>query len=135
MKYFLGLQIILDKEGIFISQTKYLKDLLNFFGLETCKIVGTPMVTRHKLSTMNETCLPIELKKYKSMIEGLQYLTHTRLDIENTVGIVAKFQVDPREAHYAVVKRIFRYLNGTFELGFWYEKSNDFTLSFYTTVD
>ena len=48
MKYFLVLQIIQNKEGIFISQTKYLMDLLKIFGLKTCKPIGTPMVTRHK---------------------------------------------------------------------------------------
>ena len=90
MKYFLGLQIVQDKEGIFISQTKYLKDLLKRFGLETCKPIETPMVTRHKLSTKDETPT-VEQKKYISMIGGLQYLTHTRLDIENAVGIVAIF--------------------------------------------
>ena len=37
-------------------------------------------------------------------------MTHTRPNIANVVGIVARFQVDPREAHYAVVKRIFKYL-------------------------
>ena len=51
------------------------------------------------------------------MIGGLQFLTHTRLDIENAIGIVARFQVDPREAHYVVVKRIFRYLKRTYEFG------------------
>ena len=62
MKYFLGLQIVQNKEGIFISQTKYLKDLLKKFGLETCKPIGAPMVTRHKLSTKGETPT-IEKKK------------------------------------------------------------------------
>ena len=90
MKYFLGLQIVQNKEGIFISQTKYLKDLLKMFGLETCKPIGTPMVTRHKLSTKDETPT-IEQKKCRSMIGLLQYLTHTRLDIENAVGIDARF--------------------------------------------
>ncbi|MDF3681029.1 hypothetical protein P3S38_29065, partial [Enterobacter hormaechei] len=61
------------------------------------------MVTRHKLSTKDETPT-IEKKKYRSMIGGLQYQTHTRPDIENAVGIVARFQANPREAHYAVVK-------------------------------
>ena len=114
MKYFLGLQIVQNKEGIFISQTNYLKDLLKRFGLETCKPIGTPMVTRHKLSIKNETP-NVEQKKYKSMIGGLQYLTHTILDIENAVRIVARFQADPKEYHYATVKRIFRYLKGTYD--------------------
>ena len=55
MKFFLGLQIVQNKEGIFISQTKYLKDLLKWFGLEGCKPIGTPMVTGHKLSSKDET--------------------------------------------------------------------------------
>ena len=62
MKYFLGLQIVQNKEGIYISQTEYLKDLLKWFGLETCKPIGTPMVTRHKLYTKDETPI-VEQKK------------------------------------------------------------------------
>ena len=112
MKFFIGLQIFQNKEGIFISQTKYLKDLLKRFGLEGCKHVGIPMVTSHKLSSKDETPT-IEKKIYKSMIGGLQYITHNRPDIENAIGIVARFQADPREYHYATVKRIFRYLKGT----------------------
>ena len=69
------------------------------------------------------------------MIRGLQYLTHTRLDIVNAVGIVARFHADPREEHYAAVKRIFRYLKGTLEYGLCYGRSNDFTLSDYIDAD
>ena len=133
MKYFLGLQIVQDKEGIFISQTKYLKDLLKRSSLETCKLVGTPMVTRHKLSSKDETPI-VEKKKYRSMIGGSQYLTHIRPDIAILVGIVARFQDDPNEAHYVAVKRIFRYLKGKLEFRLWYDKSNDFTLYAYTDV-
>ena len=66
------------------------------------------MINRHKLSSKHETPT-VEQRKYRSMIGGLQYLTHTRLDIENVVGTVARFQADPKEYHYLVVKRIFRY--------------------------
>ena len=82
-----------------------MKDLLKSFGLETFKLVGTPMITRHKLSTKDET-LTIEQKKYKSMIGGLQYLTHKRLYIANVVSIVVRFQDDPKESHYVVLKMI-----------------------------
>ena len=69
------------------------------------------------------------------MIGGLQYLTHTRPDIENAIGIISRFQVDPIEAHYAIVKMIFTYLKGKSNLALWYDKPNDFTLSTYTDVD
>ena len=69
------------------------------------------------------------------MIRGLQYLTHTILDIANAVGIIARFQADPKEYHYAAVKSIFRYLKGTSDYGIWYDRSSDFTLCAYTDVD
>ena len=62
IKFFLGLQIVQNKEGIFISQTRYLKDLLKRFGLENCKHVGTPFLTGHKISRKNQTPI-IEQKK------------------------------------------------------------------------
>lgn len=62
-------------------------------------------------------------------------MTHTRPKIANVVGIVARFQVDPKENHLAIVKRIFRYLKGTMEYGLWYGKSNDFKLQSYTNAD
>ena len=92
------------------------------------------MVTGHKLSTKDETPT-IEQKKYKSIIGGLQYLTHTRPNIANVVGIFARFSANPREAHYVEVKRIFRYLKGTSKFGLWYDRANDFTLSAYSNVD
>ena len=92
------------------------------------------MVTRHKLLEKDETPT-VEQKKYRSMIGGLQYLTHSRPDIANAVGIVARFQADLKEYHYAVVKRIFRYQKGTPDYGIWYDKNSDFTLCTYTDVD
>ena len=73
-----------------IFQAKYLKELLKIFVLGSCKPIGTPMINGHKLSRKDETPT-VEKKKYRSMIGGLQYLTHTRLDIDNVLGIVARF--------------------------------------------
>ena len=61
-------------------------------------------------------------------------MTHTRPDRAHSVGIVERFKAKPRESHYAVVKRILRYLRGTMDYGLWYEKSNDFTLCAYIDV-
>ena len=69
------------------------------------------------------------------MIGGLQYLTHTRPYIANAMVIVAKFQVDPKECHYATIKRILKYLKGTSDYGLWYDRSSDFTQCVYTDVD
>ena len=82
MNFFLGLQIVQNSDGIFISNAKYLNDLLKTIGLEICKHVDTTMITSNKLSSKDETPA-VEQKKYRSMIGGLQYLTHTKPDIEN----------------------------------------------------
>ena len=111
-----------------------MKDLLKRFGLEICKLVGTPMIIGHELSSKYETPI-VEQKTYRSMVGGLQYLTHIRLDIENAVDIVAWFQADPKEPHYVAVKRILRYLKCTTNFGLWYDRSNDFTLCAYTYAD
>ena len=123
-----------NSDGTFISQVKYLKDLLKRFGLESCKRIGTPMIIGHKSSRKDETPI-VEQKKYRSMIGGLQYLTHARPDTTNAVGIVARFQVDPKEYHYAATKRIFKYLKGTSDYGIWYDRLSDFTLCAYNDVD
>ena len=95
---------------------------------------NTPRIIGHKLSNKDETPV-VEKKNYRYMIGGLQYLTHTKLDIENEVGIVEIFQANPKESHDAIVKRIFRYLKGTRDYGLWYDRSSDFTLCAYTNVD
>lgn len=82
-----------------------MKDFLKRFGLESSKLFGTPMITSHELSSKDETPT-IEQKNYRSMIGGLQYLTHTRLDIENVVGTVVRSQADPKESQYAAIIRI-----------------------------
>ena len=58
-----------------------------------------------------------------------------RPNIANVVGIVTRFQDDPKEYHYATTKRIFRYLKGTSSYGIWYDRWSDFTLCEYNDVD
>ena len=48
---------------------------------------------------------------------------------------MARFQADPKEYHYATIKRIYRYLKGTSDYGIWYDRSNDFTICTYTNDD
>ena len=74
------------------------------------------MITSQKLSSKDETPI-VEQKKYRSVIGGLQYLTQTKPNIDNNIGIVARFQVDPKEYHFVTLKRILRYLKGTFDYG------------------
>src|SRR3984885_12829257 len=134
LTYFLGLQIQQKEGGIFLSQTKYLKQILKKYGLEDSKPVCTPMVTGCSLSANDESAA-VHQPTYRSMIGSLLYLTGTRPEIMHAVGIVGRFQANPKEMHLQAVKRIFKYLQGTQNYGLWYPRDTDLTLHAYTDAD
>eukprot|EP00253_Pinus_taeda_P024516 PITA_24516 len=74
LTYFLGLQIQQKEGGIFLSQTKYLKQILKKYGMEDAKRVCTPMVTGCSLSE-NDELAAVHQPTYRSMIGSLLYLT------------------------------------------------------------
>jgi hypothetical protein len=69
------------------------------------------------------------------MIGNLLYLTASRPDIIQEVGLVGRFQANPKETHVLAVKRIFRYLQGTVDYGLWYPKDTNLILRAYTDAD
>jgi hypothetical protein len=121
-------------KGIFISQTKYIKEMLKKFGMVDCKPVSTPMQTSCKLSK-DDKSKDADQRLYRSMIGSLLYVTTSRLDVMQAVGQVAIFQATPKETHVMEVKRIFRYLKATKDYGLWYPKGNDLSLVAYTDAD
>ena len=131
LNYFLGLQIKQRRDGIFINQAKYTKELIKRFGLEGAKVSKTPMATTTKLDK-DEQGNSVDIKLFRSMIGSLLYLTASRPDIMFSVCLCARFQSCPKESHLVAVKRIIRYLKGTIDLGLWYPKTNQFTTVSYT---
>ncbi|GJR26921.1 ribonuclease H-like domain-containing protein [Tanacetum coccineum] len=95
------------KKGIFISQDKYVHEILKKFNYTDVK----------------------------SMIGSLMYLTASRPDIMFAVCACARFQVSPKTSHLLAVKRIFRYLKGKPSLGLWYSKDSPLELVAYTDSD
>jgi len=130
LKFFLGIQINQCKDGVYVHQTKYTTELLKKFKLEDCKVMNTSM---HPTCTLSkeDTGSKVDQKMYRGMIGSLLYLTASRPDILFSVCLCARFQPDPRESHLTVVKRIFRYLKGTTNLGLLYRKSLDKLVGFY----
>ncbi|WJX51639.1 hypothetical protein P8452_37816 [Trifolium repens] len=134
LKFFLGIQINQGKDGTYIHQSKYTKELLKKFNLEDCKIMSTPMHPTSSLSK-EEIGSKVDQKLYRGMIGSLLYLTASRPDILYSVCLCARFQSDPREPHLTAVKRIFRYLKGTTNLGLLYKKSLDSKLVGFCDAD
>jgi hypothetical protein len=132
--FFLGLQITQSPKGMFITQSKYLKEILKKFGMAESAPVSTPMTTNCKLNKEDESP-SVDSTLYRSMVGSLLYLTASRPDIMQAVGMVERFQSSPKESHVMVVKRIFRYLKGTSDFGLWYPRNKGFELISYTDVD
>ncbi|GKB66714.1 putative ribonuclease H-like domain-containing protein, partial [Tanacetum coccineum] len=102
-----GLQVKQKEDGIFISQDKYVTEILKKFGFSDVKIANTPMET------------------HKPLLKDAD-------DIMFVVCVYARFQVNPKVSHLHAVKRIFRYLKGQPKLGLWYPKDSPFDLVAYT---
>ncbi|GJV01624.1 hypothetical protein Tco_1335193 [Tanacetum coccineum] len=121
-------------KGISICQEKYVKDLLKKYDLADCASVKCPMLPPNNLGpdklgvSVNETL-------FKATIWSLMYLTASRPDIQFSICLCARYQANPKESHLVAIKRIFRYLKGTLNLGLWYPKGSGFDLKAYSDLE
>ncbi|KAI3692065.1 hypothetical protein L6452_31874 [Arctium lappa] len=134
LTFFLGLQVKQKKDGIFISQSKYVQYILTKFGFSDSKPASTPMET-HKQITADLEGEDVDVHHYRSMIGSLMYLTASRPNIMLPVCVCARFQVRPKQSQFQAVKRIFRYLKGQPRLGIWYPHDSPFDLLAYSDND
>ncbi|GJS06640.1 putative ribonuclease H-like domain-containing protein [Tanacetum coccineum] len=109
LTFFLELQVMQRDDGIFISQDKYMADILKKFDFVTMKITSTPIET-NKAFLKDEEAEDVDVHLYRSMIRSFMYLTASRPDIMFAVCACARFQVTPKVSYLHAVKRIFRYL-------------------------
>ncbi|KAK2994927.1 hypothetical protein RJ640_004481 [Escallonia rubra] len=134
LTFFLGLQIKQSKERIFISRSKYTRELLQKFGLDNAKPRCTPISPGVNL-VKDENGKDVDNKLFCGMIGSLLYLTASRPDIMFSVCICAQFQACPKESHLSTVKRIFKYLSDTLNLGLWYPRSSSLDLVGFSDSD
>ena len=90
LKFFLGLQIIQVSEGIFINQSKYIKELLKKYQMENMKLINAPMGTSTNLDADLEGKI-VDTKQFRGMIGSLLYLTSFRPNIQFYVCLCARF--------------------------------------------
>nr|GEW09579.1 uncharacterized mitochondrial protein AtMg00810-like [Tanacetum cinerariifolium] len=134
MTFFLDLQVNQSPSVIFINQSKYVNEILKKYGLNTYDIIGTSMDIKYKLD-LYLIGTPVDATKYRSMIGALMYLTSSRLDIVHATCVCARYQAQPIEKHLKEVKSIFRYLQGTINMGLWYTKDSGFELTRFLDAD
>nr|GEZ97266.1 hypothetical protein [Tanacetum cinerariifolium] len=134
LTFFLGLQVKQMKDGIFISQDKYVAEILRKFGLTEGKSASLSIDTEKPL-LKDPDGKDVDVHIYRLMIGSLMYLTSSRLDIMFAICACAHFQVTPKASHLHAVKRMFRYLKGKLHLGLWYPKDSPFDLVAYSDID
>ncbi|GJR99164.1 putative ribonuclease H-like domain-containing protein [Tanacetum coccineum] len=116
LTFFLGLQVQQKHDGIFISQDKYVVDILKKFDFITVKTASTPMEP-NKALVKDEEADSVDVHLYRSMIGSLMYLTASRPDITFAVCACA------------------RYLKGQPKLGLWYPRDSPFDLEAFSDSD
>ncbi|GJW73329.1 putative ribonuclease H-like domain-containing protein [Tanacetum coccineum] len=127
LTFFLGLQVKQKDNGIFISQDKYVADILKKFDFSLVKTANTIIETNKEL-LKDEEAEDVDVHLYRSMIGSLMYLTTSRPDIMFAVYACARFQVTPKVSHLYVVKKIFK-------LGIWYPRYSPFDLEAFSDSD
>nr|GEZ23805.1 ribonuclease H-like domain, reverse transcriptase, RNA-dependent DNA polymerase [Tanacetum cinerariifolium] len=134
LTFFLGLQVKQLSDGIFISQDKYVKDMLKKFDMESVRTATTPYeVPKHKSKDEPNDAVNVHL--FRSMIGSFVYLIASRPYIMFAVSACYRHQVSPLTSHLNAVKKIFKYLKGQPNLGLWYPRDSLFQLEAYSDSD
>nr|GEV49271.1 hypothetical protein [Tanacetum cinerariifolium] len=102
--------------------------------MESCDPVCTPLEIKDKLD-LDQNGTLVDATKYRSMIGALMYLTSSRPDIMHATCLCVWYQAKPTEKHLKEIKRIFRYLRGTVNMGLWYTKDSGFELTGFSDAD
>ncbi|GJZ83499.1 hypothetical protein Tco_0648672 [Tanacetum coccineum] len=128
---------IIDEEGIDFEESfapvARLKAVRMKHGMDDCVSMSTPMATERLDADLQGT--PTNQMTYHRMIGGLMYLTTSRPDIAFSTFVCARYQAHPMAKHLKEVKRIFRYLRQTYNMGLWYPKDSGFELIAYSDAD
>ncbi|KAB2635595.1 reticuline oxidase-like protein [Pyrus ussuriensis x Pyrus communis] len=134
LKYFLGVEVARSSKGIFLSQRKYVLDLLKETGMLGCKPVDTPIVEKHHLC-VDPNQKSVDKGRYQRLVGRLIYLAHTRPDIAYAVSVVSQFMHSPSLDHMAAVMRILAYLKSAPGKGVLYRKYGHLRIEGFTDAD
>lgn len=134
MRYFLGIEVMQKTDGIFICQRKYAAELIERFEMQNFNPVCNPIVPGQKIGR-DEAGVKVDATIYKQVVGSLMYLTATRPDMMFVVCLISRFMANPTELHFAIAKRILRYLKGTLGFGIMYKREGESELIGYTDSD
>lgn len=134
LQYFLGIEIARSKQGIFISQRKYVLDLLKETGKLGCKPASTPLERNWK-SKISDNDPPVDREQCQRLVGKLIYLSLTRPDIAYSVSVVSQYMHSPTKRHLEAVHHILKYLKGTPGKGLLFKKTENRNVEGFADAD
>jgi transposase InsO family protein len=134
LHYCLGLEVWKQSGKTMITQSKYVKEILNRFNMSDCKVSTIPLEQNVKLCSQDGT-KDADGTLYRQLVGSLNYLTTTRPDISYAVSILSQFMAKPNESHWKAAKKVLRYLKGTMNFGLLYTDKFDVQLAGFSDSD
>lgn len=134
LSYFLGVEVLPHPNGLFLCQQKYINDILVRAMMKDAKPVPTPMVTQPSL-TLNDSTPLINPTDYRALVGSLQYLSLTRPNVSFVVNRLSQYMHKPTDIHWAALKRLLRYLNGTSHHGLVISRNSPLLLHAFSDAD
>jgi hypothetical protein len=128
LSHYLGMEITITPGKLVLTQSTYLKKVLNQFGMEDCRPVSTPMEPEvaNLLMPATDEADQATVKWYQQLIGSLMWpAVHTRPDLAYSVGVLSRYAHNPSPTHCALVKRVLRYIAGTINVGLTFKRSED----------
>ena len=134
LHFFLGVEVIPTKKGLFITQHKYIRDILAKTSMDGAKDVTTPFSTSISLKLADGSS-SVDSTEYRRVIGALQYLSLTRPDISFAVNKLSQFMHSPTQIHWTATKRLLHYLKNTIFHGINIRKTSSPALTYFSDAD
>lgn len=114
LQIFLGVIFVRKPCGAYLTQRHYIRQVLERYGMSSCKSVKTPMAEGALKEMHDSASVPINIHSYQELLGCLLFLsTRTRSDLSAAIAILCRYTSDPRQVHWIALKRVLRYLQGT----------------------
>ncbi|XP_019052088.1 PREDICTED: uncharacterized protein LOC109114219 [Nelumbo nucifera] len=134
LKYFLGIEVAHSKKGIFISQRKYVIDLVQDLGKLGVKLADSPIDPNHRLGDCHSETIK-DVKQFQRLVDRLLYMSMTQLDIAYAMDVLSQFMHAPKTTHLEAADKILKFLKKFLEASLLFQKNSHLKVEVFTDAN